>query len=63
MPKYVFQCDFFTRAVLRFYVARFLRETMQFSVETLDYYLQGKVTDLYFLQEVKRFCDKKEGKK
>lgn len=63
MPKYVFQCDLFTRVVLRFYVARFLRETMQYSSDTLDNFMQGKVADLYFLQSVKTFCDKKEGKK
>lgn len=62
MPKYVFQCDFFTRAVLRFYVSRFLRETMQYSAETLDYYLQGKVTDLYFLQEIATFCERRAKK-
>ena len=62
MPKYVYQCDAITRAILRFHVRKFLRETMQFSADTLDYYMQGKITDLYFLQEVKTFCEKKEGK-
>lgn len=62
MPKYVYQFDFLTRAVLRFYVWRFLRETLQYSAYQLEMYMSGKVSDLYFLQEVKAFCDRREAR-